>query len=460
MMMDGRDITDAREIPDSIQWYEGLLLTPQHFQQMALRQEALLQYNTAMIAPFHWGIRYLEIDETSLFSGLVQIKQVEAVMPDGVVVSHRMSDDLRPVDLTRIPESRRQPTKIHLAVVASQSRSQSKENQDRYRPIEGEEVADTVTGEGKVRIPRLIPHVELIAGDTPSRRYVSFPLMEVKFENEAYKQTDFIPPILQVTSRPQLGPQWTLGRDLGDITDMVRKKAQELAGHAEATTTSVATRLDVETKGWIRSLTASLPYLEAMLKTEVSHPYPVFLALCSMAGHLATMGPKLVPDEPNYNHNDLRASFQPVKDFIEQAVVEGLTTAYKAYPFVYQESEKVYERQFRADWKNRRLILALRAQPGVSVTDLIQWGRDCLIGSKSLLLSMKEKRILGAERKYIEKDEELLSSRGVVLFLLKADSEFIREDETLQIFNRGERSHMSRPVEIILHVKKVPQLKR
>lgn len=460
MGMDGREIPDAREIPDSIQWHEGLLLTPQHFQQLALRQETLLQYNAAMIAPFYWGIRYLEIDEASLFSGLVQIKQVEAVMPDGLVVSHRMGDELRPVDLTKIPESRRQPVKIHLAVVAGQSRYQSKENKDRYKPIEGEEVPDAVTGEGKVRIPRLIPHLELIAGDTPSKRYVSFPLMEVKYENEAYKQTDFIPPTLSVTSRPQLGPQWTLGRDLGDITEMVRKKAQELAGHAEAPSTSVAMRLDVETTGWIRGLTASLPYLEAMLKTEVSHPYPVFLALCSMAGHLAAMGPKLVPDEPHYNHNDLRASFQPLKDFIEQAIIEGLTSAYKSYPFVYQEGEKVYERPFRAEWKNRRLILALRAQPGVQVTDLIKWGKECLIGSKRLLLSMREKRILGAERKFIEKDEELISSRGVVLFLLKADSEFIEADEPLQIFNRGERSHMSRPVEIILHVKKAPQLKR
>jgi type VI secretion system protein ImpJ len=459
MGIDGREITDAREIPDSIQWHEGLLLTPQHFQQMALRQEALLQYSIAMTAPFYWGIRYLEIDETSLFGGLVQVKQVEAVMPDGLVVSHRMSDDLRPVDLTKIPESKRQPTKIHLAVVASQSRYQSKENKDRYRPIEGDEVADTVTGEGKVRIPRLIPRLELIAGDTPSNRYVSFPLMEVKWENETYKQTDFIPPFLTVTSRPQLGPQWTLGRDLGDITEMVRKKAQELAGQAEAPATSVAMRLDVETKGWIRSLTASLPSLEAMLKTEVSHPYQIFLALCSMAGHLSAMGPRLVPDEPTYNHNDLRASFQPVKEFIEQAVVEGLTSAYKPYPFVYLEGEKAYERPFKAEWKNRRLILALRAQPGVPVTDLIQWGRECLIGSKSLLLSMREKRIRGAERKYIEKDEELISSRGVVLFLL-ADSEFIKPDEPLQVFNKSEGSNISRPVEIILHVKKAPLLKK
>ena len=35
---------NAYEIPDAIQWHEGLLLTPQHFQQMSARHEALVQY--------------------------------------------------------------------------------------------------------------------------------------------------------------------------------------------------------------------------------------------------------------------------------------------------------------------------------------------------------------------------------------------------------------------------------
>ena len=60
---------DARDIPDSIQWHEGLLLTPQHFQQLSLRQEALLQYVASTIAPFNWGVRYLKIDPASLAAG-------------------------------------------------------------------------------------------------------------------------------------------------------------------------------------------------------------------------------------------------------------------------------------------------------------------------------------------------------------------------------------------------------
>src|SRR5436190_1813629 len=52
----GRAQTTAREVPGAIQWHEGMLLAPQHFQWLSLRQETLLQYHASAISPFHWGV--------------------------------------------------------------------------------------------------------------------------------------------------------------------------------------------------------------------------------------------------------------------------------------------------------------------------------------------------------------------------------------------------------------------
>lgn len=442
---------DANEIPDSIHWHEGLLLTPQHFQQLSLRQEALLQYSASLIAPFSWGIRYLKIDEPSLFSGLVQIKHVEAVMPDGLLVMRREGSDLQ-VDLNGVDEARGKRVKVYLAV-ARQSRPTSNGENVRYNSVEGEPVSDEYTGEGEVRMLRLVPRLQLFAAEAPPKKSVSLPLMELEYKDDGFVQTDFIPPLMAVTLSPELGAQSKLGIECEKIADRVRDKAQELAGLADVQSPGAATRHDLETKGWIRSLTASLLYLEALLNTErpVSHPYQIFLALCSMAGHLSALGTKLVPDKPFYNHNDLRATFQPVIKFIEQAIEKGLASPYQSFQFTYQDG--VYEREFKAEWKNRPLILALRGQPGVSENDLIKWGEECLIGSKRHLQSMREKRILGARRTHIKGDGDLVPSRGVVLFALRWDAEFIEPDEVLQIFNRGEHGHRARPVEIVLHVR-------
>ena len=73
---------NAYEIPDAIQWHEGLLLTPQHFQQLSTRHEALVQYGTSLVAPFCWGVRRLKYDRVSLTMGKFRVLQLEAVMPD------------------------------------------------------------------------------------------------------------------------------------------------------------------------------------------------------------------------------------------------------------------------------------------------------------------------------------------------------------------------------------------
>jgi type VI secretion system protein ImpJ len=449
----------ADEIPNSIDWREGVLLTPQHFQQMARRQEALLQYNTALVAPFYWGVRYLK---SELFRGRLQIKYVEAVMPDGLVVSYREGADLQAdrglqADLTTCEKIKGKPVKVYLAV-APQSRRMSKGDNARYAFYDGEPAVDEYTGEGQVRIRRLIPHLRLIVDDAPPQETVNIPLLEVEYKDENYVQTAFVPPLLIVTSNPELGAQSRLGADCEALAKTVREKAQELAGQAQTPASGGAPRLDLETKSRIRSLAASLPHLEAILGTELSHPFPLYLALCSMAGHLAALGPDILPLKPSYNHSDLRATFQPIIKFIKQAIEQGLSSTYSSH--VFTDHGEVYDIRFDADWMHRRLILSLRGRPGVAASELIRWGEDCLIGSETHLKSMKERRILGASRHHIAGDEDLVPPKDVVLFLLTPDPKFIEPDKLLQIFNRGMHGDAVRPVEIVLHVKRGVEVKR
>ena len=46
-------MSEAREIPEAIQWHEGMLLSPQHFQQMSLRQDMLSHYHINLSNPFN-----------------------------------------------------------------------------------------------------------------------------------------------------------------------------------------------------------------------------------------------------------------------------------------------------------------------------------------------------------------------------------------------------------------------
>lgn len=437
----------AHDIPDSIQWHEGLLLTPQHFQQLSLRHEALLQYSTATIAPFYWGVRYFKIDPTSLVGGILRVLELEAVMPDSLVVSHglRRGDDLQ-VDLTQYAEEMKvKPVPVHLAVPARETNHITKGDLARYDSIEGDPVADEITGNGQLRIARLKPRLSLLVTENPSKKYVSFPLAKVIYKNDSFALTDYIPPMPMVSLQSPLGTMCAMA------ARRVREKAMYLAEQAHSPS-SAGIRLDLETKNLIRSLVAALPWLEAVLYTGVSHPYQIYLALCSMMGNLSVLGTSLVPPVlAPYDHNNLRATFEQALNFIFRMIDEGITSTYKVFPFHYQDG--AYELTFDGAWMDKRLVIGMRGQTGMSEKDVIKWGEECLIGSKRKIPAMRANRILGARREQIEADEDLVPPRGVVLFSLKPDGEFIEAHEVLQIFNAGVRTGSLRPSEIVLYVR-------
>src|SRR6185312_12179473 len=184
----GDPMTRFVDVPDAVQWHEGMLLAPQHFQQLAVRNDALLQYHMLAAAPFHWGVRRLRFDPMLLLDGTYRVVELEAVMPDGLRVSYREGD---PTDLSvsvagRVPD-RNSAITIHLAVPAARGATASA-NGDfaRFASYEGTPVPDLNTGEGEISVPRLRPRLSLIAGDTPPDKFSSFPIAQVAYRDEAY----------------------------------------------------------------------------------------------------------------------------------------------------------------------------------------------------------------------------------------------------------------------------------
>jgi type VI secretion system protein ImpJ len=438
----------AHEIPDSIQWHEGLLLTPQHFQQLTLRHEALLQYSATAIAPFYWGVRYFKVDSTSLVGGMLRISDLEAVMPDCLVVSQglRQDDELN-LDLTPyVNEMKERPLPVYLAVPARETDSLTKGDIARYYSFRGDPVVDESTGEGQT-IPRLAPRLSLLPKEKPPGKYVSFPLLEVVFKNGSFALSDdFIPPT------PMVAPSSPLGILCAMVARRVREKAMYLTEQASSPSSGGGMRLDLETRSLIRSLVTGLPSLEALLNTGVAHPFQIYLALCSMVGHLAVLGTISVPPVlAPYDHDDLRFTFDQVTKFIFRMIDEGAVSAYKVYPFRYRDG--VYELTFDGTWMSKRLIIGIKGQTGMSERDVINWGQECLISSEKKLQSMRENRILGARREQIERAEDLVPPRGAVLFSMRPDPESVEPNEILQIFNKSVRSGAMRPSEIVLYVR-------
>jgi type VI secretion system protein ImpJ len=437
----------ADEIPQAIQWHEGMLLAPQHFQQSSCRQEMLAQYNALLVAPYCRGVRRLALDSKLLPTGTVRVLDLEAVLPDGTVVSHKPGENH---ELTvDVGSDESIPTQddvlIHLALPVRNPGL--KGGLLRYDAVDGASVVDENTGDGELRMPVLRPRLMLIAGKTPPPKYVSMPIAAIRFADEAWVATDYVPPAVAV---PVHSP---LGELCSNLARRVREKAMYVSEQVRAPSAVLDAPLMMENRLHLQSLVAGLPQFEALLATGNSHPFTLYTAACTMAGHLASLGVSLLPPVfSTYDHDNLRACFEEVIEFAIRMTNEGIPETYTAYPF--KLKDRLFSLMFENEWITRRLVLGLRGPAGISERELISWADECLIGSESVIGSLRDKRIRGAQRQFLSSDPELMPVRGVVLFAVRPDAEFVKSGETLQILNFGDRGRTFSPVEIVMFVKR------
>lgn len=448
--MADRKRLSAYDLPEPIQWHEGMLLAPQHLQQQALRQESLVTYHAHLISPFHWGVRHLRIDPVLLVDGELRILELEAVMPDGLVVSTvRQQLDGLSVDLAaHQKEMTDAPLKIHLAVAARRGAGEPvKGSLSRFSSVDGDPVADENTGSGDLRIPRLRPRAHLLVGETPPEKYDSFPLAEVAYANETFELTRYTPPMLAVDRRSPLG------ETSAHLASRLRERAVYLAEKVRSPSVAARAPQLLETKGRAGSLVAALPHFEALVQSSAIHPFQLYLALCQLAGHLASLGTALVPPvfDP-YDHNDLQASFDQVKNFVDRVLTEGFIETYDAFPFVLDKD--VFTLKFDSAWEARRLIIGVRARSGASEGQVAAWLEHSLIGSESRMTSMRQRRVLGLQRREFVGEADLVPTAGVRLYAVTWQPEFLEADQPLMIFNPDESESGNRPAEIVLYVKR------
>lgn len=452
----------AREIPPAIQWYEGMLLAPQHFQQQSLRAEASLRYNLAYAAPYHWGVRNLRINESGVGEGKLEIEEVEAVMPDGLVVSSAVSGgegltlDLHPL----FESSSRRSATLYLAVMARREGVSPVEgDMARYQSNEGEDVRDENTSQSEVSIPRLLPRLLLLTedqlalnpGSAPEARrgsrYVHFPIARVKYEDGSFSLLAYEPPSLRVALDSKLG------ETCAELCRKLREKAQFLSGQVHSPTLGLRASQFLETKIQIASLVSALPAFEALLYSGVAHPFPLFLGLCDLVGQTAILSKRLSPGVlPAYDHHDLLTIFGEARDRIYQAIEEGIIESYTGFPFFLQQG--AFYLAFDKEWLHRKLVLGVRAREGVSEGEIVRWMESAKIASRSKIAAIRGTRTDGLKRTQSTGDRDLVPAGGTSLYELEPNPQYLVPGELLEIQNLDAPLAPWRPVEIILYVSK------
>jgi type VI secretion system protein ImpJ len=430
-----------KKIPDPVQWDQGMLLTPKHFLELAGRYEMLQQNMTLLQRPFNWGVVRFEYDRARLGAGTVAVKQLEAVLPDGTLVS-ATETDIEPLSLDKTPMGMQE---VHLAV-PEQRDFVWEGSSARYQPQRGTDA-----------IPRLRPMLHL-ANTLPPARFVSMPLMRLKFDTEFVNS--FEPPWMVVPASS------ALLAICADVVAEIRSKISFLIARINSGD-SLTGLPDMRDR--LRDLVSGLPGLEALLYARevdgdgetsgLCYPFSLYQALCSVAGHVGLMSRDLAPPDfqsqlYRYNHRDLLACFTEVARYIHAAIDYGVSEAWDSFT-LHVESERGFcldplEALADGNYSGSRwpsLVIGLRVGPGQEKHRILQWGERCLIATGEIG-SKLQNRTLGAGRELWVDPPDLAPPPGVLVFALAKD----------HALDLGRTLHLvgdpARPAEAILYVRR------
>lgn len=431
-------INSLHEIPEAVLWEDGMLLSPQHFQQGAQRQEELLHYHIGLDMPYHWGVVRLVWDEGQLAGNLLRVRALEAVMPDGMAVRHHPRETLE-VDLTEHAEKARiAPVRVWLTVPARRGAGEPWQGSlQRTAPTEGDRAVDEHTGE-EIVIRRARPVLRLEAGPRPANGYVSLPLAEVQVSEEAFKLTGYVPPLLRCSEDTQ-PYQWCMS-----LAQKTRNRATELAQRGVA---SDAVHRSV------RVMAGALPPFEAVIQTARAHPFTLYHALCAFAGWLAGAIPGTVPPVfPAYDHENLDVSFRTVGRFAT-GLLNRMAETRQTQRFV------LHAGGFRlpvlnAEWvRPEGLVVGLLAAEGASEDAAVAWMSGAMIGSEEQMEMLRARRITGAPRARVTDSARLKMAPGKreVLFTVTPDRDFLAAGQPLVIVNPRDPSGEQRPAAAFLY---------
>lgn len=435
---------------DRIQWHEGMLLTPQHFQQESARVDALLGWQALAAHPTGWGVRRLDVDAAHLSGGLLRITALEAILPNGMAVRYDVSQARgATLELDLAPHAGAMAQRdVPVYLVLGTARSLRMQGQPAmFRSIASEPVEDEVSEALAEEVPRMAARLALMAGTPPGAAYVYLQLMTVRQENQIVRQGAYWPAQLEVPAQAE-----PLQR-ARKLAALMRTKAVFLGQQSASGSSRLDDRLDVlEQRFRLAQLTVNLPLLEAALAVPVVQPLPLYLALCAQLGALAALRAGAVPlAPPAYVHEDSYAAFDTVLTHLE-ALAGEVSQQWRSCVFNFDGD--TFALPMRDTWLDARLVVGLR---GDGERELVKWMEGAAIGSRTVSASLRDRRVPGAARKAIEGAPELdlRGGNGWTLFAITVDERFIVAGQDLLIANGNSNAALQglRPQEIVLFYK-------
>ena len=304
-------------------WSEGMLLGPHHFQQAERHLLGEMDYRFHVAVPFAWGVRRIAIDEDALRNRRFQLRELEAVLPDGAAVRLPGID---PVPTGRDLESAFGPERSSLDVFLALPDNRPGIPRTRLPGTDG--VTDSrYVSEGlplhdenapgpetEVLVARQNLHI-LVSGESLDG-FTTLPIARLK-KTEAglpFLDPDFAPPSLSIQAAgPVPGIVVSVLENLSAKADVLASQTRQGGSKVQFGTSDVLLFWQLHT------VNAVIPVLAHYRNHPDMHPVHPYLALARLAGALCTFASdRRAREVPGYDHENLGRTFRALEKMVRE----------------------------------------------------------------------------------------------------------------------------------------------
>lgn len=293
-------------------WSEGQFLRPQHFQQQERYFERYVEGRVTPLQAASWGFDELELDRDLLAIGKLTVKRARGVFPDGTPFS---IPDLDPaVTPMEVPVTLRDAS-VMLALPlrrAGALESDRRANADGLarqvvREIELRDVTQETPATAPVEVGGL--RMRLIASGTPTEDFACIPVahvVECRPDRQVMLDERFMPSVSRIKACPPLDTFLT------ELLGMLRQRLDAFAvivgSGGRGGVAEIRDFLSLQAIGRYEAL------VRHFSESPNVHPELFYRWGLVISGDFAalTTERRRAASFPNYRHEDLRATFEPL----------------------------------------------------------------------------------------------------------------------------------------------------
>lgn len=302
--------------PLKVVWSEGLLMSPQHLQQLDLYHERLVGSRLDSLEPINWGVVNVEIDRRALETGQVRLQEITAVLPDGLVIDCGAGDPelppSRPVE-GHFPHTQ-QVLEVYVAVPRERDGVANYANVGggRARYVISSKTVPDLTGDGNnLEVSFAQRNVQILFGNEPKDDFESMKIAEVVRDASGNLALNdpYIPPILRIEASPFILAG--MRRLLRLMSTRRRALAEAQRERGDATVEYNAG--DITRFLLLNAINSYLPMMNHLVDMPEAPPRLAYMWLITLGGQLATFSADFDPgDFAKFNYTDLRSTFEPL----------------------------------------------------------------------------------------------------------------------------------------------------